>query len=162
MSPLPLGEGQGEGGVGTEVRTASGFEVVTPATGSAYAAGDFVMVNPLTIAISNLDGQDTDDIQAEDGGGLTVTENPRRPICFPNWRRRRLSTADYSRWTHSDYAAEDSSTSGATHGAGDLLDTKVFSNISTATYSETTYGYSANGRGQPRHRSDGDDHLYGL
>ena len=74
-TPLTLNQGQGETGVGTQVLTASGFEVVTPATGSAYVAGDYVLVNPVSVQISDLDGQVTDEIQAEEGSGLTVVES---------------------------------------------------------------------------------------
>ena len=66
-SPVALSQGQGEGGQGTEVLTASGFEVVTPGAGSAYSAGDYVLVNPVSVEVANLDGQVTDEIQAEDG-----------------------------------------------------------------------------------------------
>ena len=59
-SPLTLGNGRGEGGQGSEVRTASGFVVIAPATGSVYSAGEFVLVNPIGIEIFNLDGLVTD------------------------------------------------------------------------------------------------------
>ena len=107
--PLALGTGQGEGGQGTEALTASGFYVVTPATGSAYAAGDFVLTNPVSITIGNLDDQTTDEMQGEIGTGLTVVETSSAAMLAE------LSTASfsaYSRWTHNDYATQADTTHG--------------------------------------------------
>ena len=71
-----LPSGQGEGGYGTIVAAASGFYVQTAATGSAYTAGDYVLMNPISVEVSNLDGQDTDDLSRK------------RPLCPPSPRER--------------------------------------------------------------------------
>ena len=91
-APVSFSDGQGEGGQGTEVRTVGGFEVDTPAIGSQYSAGQFVRVNPVTIAVSNLDGQATDQIQAEDGSGLTVVEASSRNILCRIGKPPRLTS----------------------------------------------------------------------
>ena len=61
---------------GTIVATASGFYVQTAATGSAYTAGDYVLMNPISVEVSNLDGQDTDYLSAK------------RPLCPLSPRER--------------------------------------------------------------------------
>ena len=141
LQTLPDGEGfagptvGGDAtGLGTIVATASGYQDLT--------ADDFVLVNPISLEVSNLDGQDTDDLQAQAGTDLTVTETS-SGAALAALATAAASPDSYSRWTHYDYAmAADSSTG---YAFGDLMDMRVYNNIEARTFDLTTYGYSANG-----------------
>ena len=95
-----------------EVRTASGYETV--------GTGGCTLVNPISITIDNLDGQVTDQIQAETAAGLRLS----RPATQFRGRSRRpgdaaaLPTTSYSRWTHNDYATQADAVNGY-YAAGD-------------------------------------------
>ena len=146
-SPVTLPTGEGENGSGTYVATMSGYYNVT--------TGDWVLVNPLAIEVSNLDGQDTDDLQGQDGDGLTVTESTAAAALTELASAAASLAADssptgLSRWVHYDYAAMADATatlanSTTGYAMGDLMDMKVYSDIATGTYNETYYGYSAIG-----------------
>jgi hypothetical protein len=127
-----------------QVRTASGFEVVTPAEGSAYSEGESVLVNPISISISNLDGQVTDEIQAEDGTSTEVADTALADLDSTSFAS---STTSYpwSRWTHFDYASQASSS--GYYGAGQMTDMQVYTDINATTpaYTETFYRYNTMG-----------------
>ena len=146
-SLLTLGTGQGEGGQGTEVRMASGFEVVSPAAGSAYSAGQFVLVNPISVQIANLDGQLTDQIQAEDddGTGLTVVESSSTAV-LSELASVALPTTTFSRWTHNDYATQADTSTNHYYAAGQLIDTQDYTAIQSTVYNETFFRYDTMGR----------------
>ena len=144
LQALPTGEGEGTGttNYGTILATASGFYVATAATGSAYATGDYVVANPLSLSVANLDAQDTDDLQVQDGTGLTVTETTSAG-ALAELASAAASPTSESRWTHYDIAtAADSSTG---YAFGDIEDAKVYTDISTGAYDQTILGYDADG-----------------
>ena len=139
------------------VATASGFYVQTAATGSAYTAGDYVLMNPISVEVSNLDGQDTDYLSAqaaplsplpsgegEDEGGLTVYAASATDINNVI-AAAAVSPVAYTSWTHYDYETKANATLG--YAVGDLMSTDVYSSIyaSPPVYNETIYGYSSMG-----------------
>ncbi len=132
--PLTVGTGQGEGGQGTEVRTASGFEVDAAAPGSDYYTGEFVLVDPIGIEISNLSGQVTDDIQAADGG-LTVVESSSAAV-LAELSTAALPSSSFSRWTHHVYDLH----------SGQLKADDVYINVGSKTFLLTQYTHDDMGR----------------
>ncbi len=142
-APQYLPYGQGEGGTGTLLASASGFYVVSAAVGSAYATGDYVLANPISIEVSNLDGQTTDDLQGQDGPGLTIIETS-SAATLGELARAAASPSSYSRWTHNDYETAADSIAG--YAAGDQMDSKAYTDVTSWTFSETVYGYDSAGQ----------------
>ncbi|MGA2502229.1 MAG: hypothetical protein ABSH20_31180, partial [Tepidisphaeraceae bacterium] len=123
---------------GHEVRTASGDETLS--------SGGYTLVNPIAIMVFDRDGQATDEIQAEDGSGLSVARSSSAAI-LSELASAALPTSSYSSWTHNDYAAQ-ADTSHGYHGAGYLIDAQVYTAIQATppAYTETFYRYDSMGR----------------
>ncbi len=161
LQSLPAGQGfvgptvsGNPTGLGTEAATASGFYVQTAVSGD-YAAGDYVLMNPISVEVDNLDAQVTDDLQAQAGtisplpsgegqgeGGLTVYATSAQDIANVI-ANAAISPLSYSRWTHYDYESKADAANG--FAVGDRMDMRVYNNIEARTFDLTTYGYSAIG-----------------
>ena len=115
--------------------TATGYEDLTS---SAY-----VLVNPISVAVSNLDGQTTDDLAIESGSGASVIESSTDNVLIA-MAIAMNSPGGHSAWTHFDYAKSADTTNGY-FAAGDLIDQKVYTNIASAAYDETFYRYNSVG-----------------
>ena len=117
-----------------EVRTAGGFQVVTPAAGGAYTSGEFVLMNPVSISRYNLDGQITDSIEVESG---TATTLPNSTLADLDGTTFATSTAadPWSRWTHHVY-----------YNSGLASMDLAYTDIADGVYLLTQYVYDDMGR----------------
>ncbi|MGA2258070.1 MAG: hypothetical protein ABSG53_25680, partial [Thermoguttaceae bacterium] len=104
-SPVTLGSGVGEGGTGAEVVSASGFQVVTPGNNSNYTSNEYVLVNPIDVTVSNLDGQVTDQIQADDTTAVSLPNTTLSAVSSGIFTASTPSDP-WSRWTHNDYVSQ--------------------------------------------------------
>ena len=94
-----------------------------------------MLTNPISIEVYNLDGQVTDDLEAQDGSGLNVTETS-SAAALAELASAAISPSSYSRWTHYQYATEAGTVNGLLYAAGDLISERVYSNILAGSYFE--------------------------
>ena len=138
LSPLPSGEGQGEGSVQVRtaswtvyddanhtIRTAQGYQVVGT---SAY-----VLINPISITKTDLDGRVIEQIQAVRGSGVTSSGALSSSDTF--------SQSSYTRWSGNTYSNTLLTSSRVYH----LIPSSGAGTVGT-NYAETTYTYNSVGR----------------
>ena len=146
-------------GVATEVRTASWtvYDDADHATFSCQgyetvASGRFTLVNPVSVTITNPDGQVTNQIQAtvdaNDGTVGWVANAADAEVSLGSLSPLALlaTTASggiglppqsaYTAWTTDEYSHKQ------------LVSTRVYTNIADGCYNQTSYGYDMDGRQQ--------------
>jgi RHS repeat-associated protein len=143
-APYPLPSGEGQGWQGTEVLTGSGYATVV-----AGSITGFTLVNPISITISDLDGNVTDEIEAVAGPGITsqaqaedgsheLVVSSTQPNLGSYNQQYSLdqNNATWCSWTHDLYDPK----------SGQLTEELDYTDIADGVYLTTQYAYDCMGR----------------